>query len=395
MNKVKRVFVIVLDSYGCGYLPDADKFGDVGANTLASITASPKYSTPHMQQMGLFNIDGVSCGEKAKAPIASFGRLAEGSLGKDTTTGHWEIAGIVSPSPMPTYPNGFPEEVLAPFREKTGRGVLCNLPYSGTKVIQDYGEEHLRSGDLIVYTSADSVFQIAAHEDKVPLEELYEDCRIAREILQGKHGVGRVIARPFIGNGPSDFTRTRHRHDFSLIPPRDTMMSVLIRHGLSTYGVGKIYDIFAGQAIEHTVSMESNMDGMEKMLAWMDEDFNGLCFVNLVDFDMAFGHRRDVDGYANAATEFDEALGRVMEKMQEGDVVMVTADHGCDPGFTGTDHTREYIPLLVYGKSVRPGVNIGTRACFADIAATVLDMFGLEERLEGQSFWEAIAADRA
>ncbi len=389
---VKRVFVIVLDSYGCGYLPDADKFGDVGANTLRSIAGSDQYHTPHMDQIGLFNIDGVDCREGVQAPIGAYGRLAEKSMGKDTTTGHWEIAGLISPQAMPTYPQGFPEEVLAPFREKTGRGVLCNLPYSGTQVIKEYGEEHLRTGDLIVYTSADSVFQIAAHEEKVPLEELYEDCRIAREILQGEHGVGRVIARPFIGTNADDFTRTRHRHDFSLIPPRDTMMAVLERHGLDTYGVGKIYDIFAGQAIGHTVSMENNEDGMNKTLAWMDEDFHGLCFVNLVDFDMSYGHRRDIDGYANAATVFDRQLGEFIEKMQEDDVVLVTADHGCDPGFTGTDHTREYIPLLVYGKAVRPGVNIGTRATFADIAATVLDMLGMEERLDGSSFWDDIRA---
>ncbi len=392
MSSVKRVFVIVLDSYGIGYLPDAASFGDEGANTLASIAGSKQYHTPHMNEIGLFNIDGVECGERAAAPIGSFGRLAETSMGKDTTTGHWEIAGIISPQPMPTYPQGFPEEVLAPFREKTGRGVLCNLPYSGTKVIQDYGEQHLATGNLIVYTSADSVFQIAAHEEKVPLEELYEDCRIAREILQGKHGVGRVIARPFIGTSAADFTRTRHRHDFSLIPPKDTMMSVMVRHGLTTYGVGKISDIFAGQAIEHTVSMENNHDGMEKTLKWMDEDFNGLCFVNLVDFDMSYGHRRDIDGYAGAATDFDAQLGQLMEKMNEDDVVLVTADHGCDPGFTGTDHTREYIPLLAYGKPVKAGVNIGTRTTFADIAATVLDMLGLDERLEGTSFWDAIRA---
>lgn len=388
--KVKRVFLIVLDSFGVGYLPDADKFGDVGANTLASIAVSPAYHTPHMDSLGLFNIEGVSVRDGVSEPRGAYGRLAEASMGKDTTTGHWEIAGLICPEPMPTYPHGFPEEVLAPFREKTGRGVLCNLPYSGTQALHDYGEEHLRTGDLIVYTSADSVFQIAAHEEKVPLEELYEDCHIAREILQGKHGVGRVIARPFIGADADHFERTRHRHDYSLVPPKDTMMAVMQRHGLDTYGVGKIYDIFAGQAIAHTVPMENNYDGMEKTIAWMDEDFTGLCFTNLVDFDMSFGHRRDVDGYAGAATEFDGQLGRMMEKMQDGDVVMITADHGCDPGYTGTDHTREYIPLLAFGKAVRSGVNIGTRKTYADIAATILDMFDLTERLDGESFWETI-----
>ncbi len=386
----KRVFVIVLDSYGVGYLPDADKFGDVGANTLASIAGSAKYDTPNMKQFGLFNIDGVNCAEGVDAPIGSYGRLAEKSMGKDTTTGHWEIAGMISEKPMPTYPDGFPEEVLAPFREQTGRGVICNLPYSGTACIRDYGEEHMRTGDLIVYTSADSVFQIAAHEEIVPLEELYRDCRIARAILQGKHGVGRVIARPFIGTNKDNFTRTRNRHDFSLIPPKKTMLVALKEHGLDTYGVGKINDIFAGQGIDHTVSIQSNEDGMEKTIAWQDEDFNGLCFVNLVDFDMTYGHRRDIDGYANAATVFDRQLGEFMQRMRDDDIVLITADHGCDPGFSGTDHTREYIPVLVYGKMVRPGVNIGTRATFADIAATVLDMLGVDESLEGKSFWKEI-----
>ena len=389
---VKRVFVIVLDSYGIGYLPDADKFGDVGANTLASIVKSDKYDTPNMKKMGLFNIDGVTCREGVEAPIASYGRMAEASMGKDTTIGHWEIAGMISPNPLPTYPNGFPEEVLKPFSEQTGRGVLCNKPYSGTDVIRDYGEEHLKTGDLIVYTSADSVFQIAANEVLVPLEELYKDCRIAREILQGKHGVGRVIARPFVGDTADNFTRTRNRHDFSLIPPKKTMLVSLKEHGLDTYGVGKIYDIFAGQAVDHTVSITSNEDGMEKTLAYMDEDFNGLCFVNLVDFDMMYGHRNDIDGYANAATVFDRQLGQFMEKMREDDVLIITADHGCDPGFKGTDHSREYTPMLIYGAPVKPGVSIGTRKTFADIAATVLDMLGVEERLDGTSYWDEVKA---
>ena len=387
---VKRVFVIVLDSYGIGWLPDADKFGDVGANTLATIVKSEKYDTPNMKKMGLFNIDGVACGEGVENPIGSYGRMAEASMGKDTTIGHWEIAGMISPNPLPTYPDGFPQEVLAPFSEQTGRGVLCNKPYSGTDVIRDYGEEHLRTGNLIVYTSADSVFQIAAHEELVPLEELYRDCRIARAILQGKHGVGRVIARPFVGTCAADFTRTRNRHDFSLIPPRKTMMVSLKEHGFDTYGVGKIYDIFAGQAIDHTVSMTCNEDDMEKTLAYMDEAFNGLCFVNLVDSDMMYGHRNDIDGYANAATVFDRQLGQFMEKMREDDVVIITADHGCDPGFKGTDHSREYTPMLIYGAPVKGGVSIGTRSTFADIGATVLDMLGVDERLDGTSYWDLV-----
>ncbi|MCC8103961.1 MAG: phosphopentomutase [Clostridiales bacterium] len=389
---VKRVFVIVLDSFGIGYEPDADLFGDVGANTLATIVKSDRYDTPNLERFGMFNIDGVTCRPSVDAPIAAYGRLRERSMGKDTTIGHWEIAGVVSPEPMPVYPNGFPEEVLAPFREQTGRGVLCNLPYSGTDVIRDYGEQHRKTGDLIVYTSADSVFQIAAHEDVVPLETLYDYCRKARAILQGKHGVGRVIARPFVGDNAATFTRTRNRHDFSLVPPKRTMLVSLREHGFDTYGVGKINDIFAGQGIAHTTPIQDNEDGMNKTLALMEEDFTGLCFVNLVDFDMLYGHRNDIDGYAAAATLFDRQLARMMEKMREDDVVLITADHGCDPGFPGTDHSREYVPMLLYGKSVRPGVSIGTRSSFADIAATVLEMFGIPESLDGQSFWKEVKA---
>lgn len=386
---VKRVFLIVLDSFGIGELPDADKFGDMGANTLASIVKSDRYDTPNMEKLGLFNIEGVTCRPGVGAPAGSYGRMRESSMGKDTTIGHWEIAGVVSPEPMPLYPNGFPEEVLAPLREQTGRGVLCNRPYSGTDVIRDYGEEHMRTGDLIVYTSADSVFQIAAHEEVVPLEELYDCCRKARAILHGKHGVGRVIARPFIGQ-PGHFERTRNRHDFSLLPPKRTMLVSLQEHGFDTYGVGKIYDIFAGQGIAHTTPISGNEDGMVKTLQIMDEDFTGLCFVNLVDFDMLYGHRNDVDGYAQASTVFDRQLGEMMEKLREDDVVIITADHGCDPGAPGTDHTREHTPMLIFGKEVREGVSIGTRGTFADIAATVLDMFGIPEGLDGESFWELV-----
>ena len=386
---VKRLFLIVLDSYGIGSLPDAGKFGDEGANTLASIVKSSKYSTPNMEKMGLFNIDGVTCRKGVQQPIGSYGRMREASMGKDTTIGHWEIAGVVSPKPMPVYPEGFPEEVLKPFREQTGRGILCNKPYSGTEVIRDYGEEHIKTGDLIVYTSADSVFQIAAHEEVVPVEQLYEYCRIARRILCGEHAVGRVIARPFIGQAPN-FERTRRRHDFSLLPPKKTMLVNFQEHGFDTYGVGKIYDIFAGQGIAHTTSIQNNEDGMEKTIAWMEEDFTGLCFVNLVDFDMVYGHRNDIDGYAAAATLFDRQLGEMMGKLKDDDVVLITADHGCDPGFPGTDHSREHTPMLLYGKHVRQGVSIGTRNSFADIAATVLDMFGIKETLDGESFWDEV-----
>lgn len=387
--KVKRAFLIVLDSYGIGHAPDAADFGDEGSNTLATIVKSEKYDTPNMSKIGLFNIDGVDALDGDAEPAGAYGRLTEASRGKDTTIGHWEIAGIISRKPMPVYPNGFPAEVLDEFSRRTGRGILCNMPYSGTEVIKEYGDEHVKTGKLIVYTSADSVFQIAAHEEVVPLEELYEDCRIAREILKGEHGVGRVIARPFVGEN-GNYVRTSHRHDFSLIPPKTTMMDVLVENGFASRGVGKIYDIFAGKSIQTTVSIENNVDGMEKTLEIQKEDFNGLCFVNLVDFDMLYGHRNDVDGYANAATVFDRQLGEFMADMRDDDVVMITADHGCDPGFKGTDHSRERVPFLMYGKAVKSGVNLGTRNTFADVAATVLDMFGLSGDVDGENFWNLV-----
>ncbi len=388
--KAKRVFIIVLDSFGIGAEPDADKFGDVGSNTLGSIVKSDKYHTPNLKKLGLFNIEGVDCAEKEEAPVGSFARMREASMGKDTTIGHWEIAGVISPNPMPTYPNGFPKEVLDEFSRLTGRGVLLNKPYSGTDAIRDYGKQMVETGDLIVYTSADSVFQIAAHEEVVPLEELYEDCRKARAMLTGEHAVGRVIARPFIGQDP-DFKRTSHRHDFSLEPPKTTMMDVLTENGFDTIGVGKIFDIFAGKNVQKTTSIVSNTDGMEKTLEIMDEDFTGLCFVNLVDFDMLYGHRNDVDGYAQASTDFDVQLGQFMEKMREDDVLIITADHGCDPGFTcSTDHSREYTPMLIYGEPIRQGVDLGTRPTFADIAATVLDVFDLKGDIDGNSYLDDV-----
>ena len=385
----RRVFLIVLDSYGIGELPDAGEFGDEGSNTLRSITKSKEYNTPLMKEMGLFNIDGVDYMEGEAEPIGSYGRLAEVSKGKDTTIGHWEIAGVVSERPLPTYPEGFPKELLEEFSRLTERGILCNKPYSGTEVIKEFGEEHLKTGALIVYTSADSVFQVAAHEEVVPIEELYRYCEIARELLQGEHGVGRVIARPFIGDA-GNFTRTPRRHDYSLIPPKTTMLDVLKKHGYATRGVGKIYDIFAGKSISDTVRIQNNVDGMEKTIAIMDEDFKGLCFVNLVDFDMVYGHRNDIDGYAKAATVFDRQLEEMVEKMKDSDIVMITADHGCDPGFKGTDHSREYVPLLVYGKDIKAGVNLGTRATFADIAATIQDIFEVEPETAGVSFKDKI-----
>lgn len=385
----RRIFLIVLDSYGIGALPDAADFGDEGSNTLKTITASKAYDTPNMKKLGLFNIDGVDWMKKEESPAGAYGRMKERSRGKDTTIGHWEIAGVVSPKPLPVYPNGFPEEILEKFREATGREVLCNLPYSGTDVIRDYGEEHMKTGALIVYTSADSVFQIAAHEEIVPVEELYRYCEIAREILCGEHGVGRVIARPFIGEAPN-FQRTANRHDFSLLPPRDTMLDAILESGYDTYGIGKIYDIFAGKGIAHTQRIQNNVDGMEKTLEMQEKDFKGLCFVNLVDFDMMYGHRNDIEGYANAATVFDRQLKTFLERMRPEDILMITADHGCDPGFRGTDHSREHTPLLICGEDIKENVNLGTRETFADIAATVLDLLHVENNTDGTSMKELI-----
>ena len=382
---MKRIFLIVLDSCGCGAMPDSPAFGDVGVNTLRSCAASPKFHIPNLLQAGLGNIEGLSFLGKADAPTAAYCRLAEKSMGKDTTIGHWELAGIVSPQPLPTYPEGFPEEILEPFRQATGRGILANAPWSGTEVINAFGQQHQKTGDLIVYTSADSVFQIAAHEDIVPPEQLYEYCRIARKLLTGKHGVGRVIARPFIGE-PGSYKRTANRHDFSLEPPGKTLLDALQEKGLASIGVGKIYDIFAGHGVTEHVYNKSNADGMNHTTHYAKQDFTGLCFVNLVDFDMQYGHRRDIDGYANALSEFDAWLGQFLPTLGEEDLVMITADHGCDPGYTATtDHTREYVPLLVLGRQVKP-VNLGTRKSFADIAATVADLLSVDYATPGESF---------
>ena len=383
----KRVFLIVLDSFGVGEMPDAADFGDKGANTLRSCFNTGKLNVPNMAKMGLFNIDGVESGEKETAPEGAFLRLSELSKGKDTTTGHWEIAGLVSEKAFPTFPNGFPSEVIGEFERRTGRKTLCNKPYSGTKVIADYGEEHIKTGALIVYTSADSVFQIAAHEYVVPVEELYRYCEIAREILQGDFAVGRVIARPFEGEHP--FKRTSRRHDFSLVPPKNTMFDVLKENGLDTIGVGKIFDIFAGKSVSDCDRRIGNAVDMEITSGYQQKDFHGFCFTNLVDFDMQFGHRRDALGYANALNEFDEWLGKFKEKMLPDDVLIITADHGCDPCHSGTDHTREYIPVLIYGNEIKHA-NLGTRAGFCDIAATVLELLGVKGEINGSSFADEI-----
>ena len=384
---MKRVFLIVLDSFGIGAMPDADAYHDKGTNTIGSCATSEYFSVPNMQKLGLFDIEGVDVAGKVSAtgnPLAKVARMTEVSAGKDTTIGHWEIAGLVSARPLPTYPNGFPKEVIDAFREQTGRGVLCNLPYSGTEVIKEYGDVHVRTGDLIVYTSADSVFQIAAHEDVVPVETLYEYCKIARKILVGKHGVGRVIARPFVGES-GNYTRTPRRHDYSLVPPGKTILSCLCEAGKDVIAVGKIFDIFAGDGITEHVYTSSNADGIEKTLAFMEKDFEGLCFTNLVDYDMLYGHRNDIDGYAKALAYFDEKLPQIMEKMREEDILILTADHGCDPGYLqSTDHSREYTPCLIYGKHL-DGENMGTRKSFADIGATVLHYLGVKGEIEGST----------
>ena len=361
----KRVFIIVLDSFGIGEMPDAARFGDVGSNTLGAIVKSPKYHTPTLQKLGLFNIEGVVCGRRAEAPLASFARLEEVSNGKDTTTGHWEIAGVESEKALPVYPNGFPDEVIAEFERRTGRRVLCNKPYSGTDVIRDYGEEHMKTGALIVYTSADSVFQVAAN-------------------------VGRVIARPFVGTNAKNFKRTTNRHDLSLKPPRKTMLDYIRAAGLDTIGVGKIYDIFDGEGVSEKLKTTGNANGMEVTLELAQRGFSGLAFVNLVDFDMVYGHRNDVNGYANAATEFDGQLAKLLPLLRAEDLLIITADHGCDPATPSTDHSREYVPMLAYGKGVRAGVDLGTRRSFACIAQTVCEYLGVPVQLDGKSFLKEI-----
>ncbi|MDL2238067.1 phosphopentomutase [Christensenellaceae bacterium OttesenSCG-928-K19] len=378
MPEINKVFLIVLDSLGIGEMPDAAMYGDVGSNTLRSITHSRFFDAPVLTRLGLFNIDGVAFADRAvPKPLGSYARLAEKSAGKDTTTGHWEIAGVVSEKPFPTYPNGFPDSIIKEFEQKTGRKAICNKPYSGTQVLLDYGREQIETGSLIVYTSADSVFQIAAHEAYIGLDELYRCCEIARGMLVGENAVGRVIARPYIGEYPN-FERTRNRHDYSLVPP-PTMLNKLEDAGLESIGVGKIFDIFAGSGVTEQVKTTSNRDGMEKTIDCVKKEFRGLCFVNLVDFDMLYGHRNDIDGYAKAVSEFDAQLAELLPLLSDNDMLIITADHGCDPGTPSTDHSREYVPMLVYGKKVRQGVDLGTRGSFADIAAAVLEVFGIEK----------------
>lgn len=385
---MKRVFLIVLDSVGIGQMPDAAEFGDEGSNTLGAASTSPYFSMPNMKRLGLFNIDGVTCGGREEKPEGAVARMTEVSKGKDTTIGHWEIGGVISPEPLPTFPDGFPQELLEAFEKETGRGVICNKPYSGTEVIKDYGREHVETGKLIVYTSADSVFQIAAHEDLVPIDELYRYCQIARRLCAGKYGVGRVIARPFEGEWP--YKRTSRRHDYSLTPPKATMLDAIKESGKEVIAVGKINDIFAGQGVTEMVRTSGNGEGIDRTLEYLKKDFEGLCFINLVDYDMLYGHRNDVDGYAKALTYFDERLPEILQAMKEEDILMITADHGCDPITPSTDHSREYTPLIIAGAPVKPGVNLGTRASFADTAATILDYLEVKGEISGESFLHII-----
>ena len=376
----KRVFLIVADSFGIGGAPDADKFGDAGSNTLAAVLSFSNEPYPNLAKLGLLAIGGESdprivSYKKAQvsipSPIGSYARVREVSAGKDSTIGHWEIAGIISDKAQPTYPEGFPAEVMTALEKVTGREFLCNKPYSGTDVIRDYGEEHMKTGKLIIYTSADSVLQIAAHEEIVPLTELYDICAKAREVMSGEHAVGRVIARPFVGE-PGNFTRTANRHDFSLTAPSSTMLDLLKAEGFDVISVGKIYDLFAGKGLTESNPTKGNTDGINKTIEIMDRDFNGLCFVNLVDFDMKYGHRNDIEGYAAAMHEFDDALGTILSKLREDDLLIVTADHGCDPSTPSTDHSRECVPLLIYGDGYRVPCNMGELTGFNNIAGIVL-----------------------
>lgn len=385
----RRVFLIIADSLGVGASPDACNFfngggTDEGCDTYGSLVRYDGFSAPFLHESGIGNIDGT-CYGKADSPIAAYGRMKEMSAGKDTVTGHWEICGVITDKPMPTYPDGFPEELMRSICDRFGRGWLCNKPYSGTEVIKDYGREHIETGNLIIYTSSDSVFQIAAHESVVPIEELYDYCRTAREMLCGDNAVGRVIARPFVGEYPN-YVRTANRHDYALEPGCDTLCDLISSAGMDVIGIGKIGDIFAHRGITEEIHTESNTDGINKTIEKLNEDFAGLCFVNLVDFDSKYGHRRDVKGYADAVVELDGALRKMASMLRSDDVLIVSADHGCDPGFKGTDHTREYVPVLVYGKNI-DAVNIGTRSSFADLGKTIAEMLGVNaEALSGESF---------
>ncbi|MDF2988366.1 MAG: phosphopentomutase [Eubacterium sp.] len=391
MPDINRVILIVLDSVGVGELPDAPEYGDAGSNTLGNIVkVCGGISLPNMTQMGLGKIDGIDYLPVPKAVTGSYGRMAEVSKGKDTITGHWEMSGLQLEYPFPTYPKGFSRDIIERFEQLTGRGVLANSVASGTEIIKEYGEEHMKTGKLIVYTSADSVFQIAAHEDVVPIEEQYKICQIARDMLQGENMVGRVIARPFTGE-PGSFARTANRRDFSAEPTSDTVLDKLQQKGMDVIAVGKIEDIFSGKGISEAEHTKSNMNGVDVTLKYMKENNKGLIFTNLVDFDMLFGHRNNPDGYKQALEEFDSRLPEIISAMREEDLLMITADHGCDPTTPSTDHSREHVPVLVYGKNIKPDINLGTRKTFADLASTIADVFGIENVFPGESFYRVMS----
>ena len=383
---IDRVILIVMDSVGVGELPDANLYGDSGSNTMGNIARKVKnFKLNNLQALGIGNID-INLGlEKAESPMGSYGRAKEISPGKDTTTGHWEIAGVTLEQPFPTFPEGFSLELIEAFERAIGTKTLGNEVASGTEIIARLGEKHVETGYPIIYTSADSVFQIAAHEEVIPLSKLYEMCETARRLLTGKYAVGRVIARPFLGTG-GDYKRTSNRRDFSLKPIKKTMLEVISENSMNVIAVGKIEDIFAGVGITEAVHISNNMEGMDKTLEYMRTDKKGLIFTNLVDFDMIYGHRNDVSGYAQALMEFDGRLSEVFSAMKDSDVLIITADHGCDPTTDSTDHSREYIPLLVYGKYIKQGVNMGTRESFSDIGSTILDFLGLPKEIQGTSF---------
>lgn len=383
---MSRVIWMVIDSVGIGALPDSEKFGDVNVNTLGNIVKTYKdIKIPNMINLGLSNIEGVESLESISNPIGSFGRAKEVSKGKDTTTGHWEMTGVLVETPFKTYENGFPREIIEEFERKTNRKVIGNKPASGTAILDELGEQQMKTGEVIVYTSADSVFQIAAHEDVIPLDELYKMCEIAREIMMGENAVARIIARPFIGT-PGAFERTSNRRDYSLSPFEDTVLDNIKNSNLDVIGVGKIEDIFNKQGITEAIHTKDNMDGVDQTINYMKKDNKGLIFTNLVDFDSKYGHRRDVEGYKNALEEFDARIPEILENMKDDDILIINSDHGNDPTYKGTDHTREYIPILIYGKNVAKGYNLGTRSCFADIGATVADILNVDFPKNGKSF---------
>ncbi len=386
---VNRIFLVVLDGFSIGAMPDAVEYGDEGSNTLDAISVSERLLIPTMQKLGLYNIEGVHCGDRVTFPMGCYGRLGQASVGKDTIVGHWEIAGLVTNKALPVYPNGFPAELIKELEKQTGHKVLCNQPYSSTEVLRDYGHQQMQEDALIVYTSGDSVLQIAAHEDSFGLEELYRCCEIARNLMVGEHAVGRVIARPFTGYGPN-FIRTSNRRDFALPPPRPTLLNALRERDYKTIGIGRIHDIFAGDGLMESISTRSNVDGLETLLSFVNRRFTGLCFVNLVDFDLVYGHRNDVDGYAAALSAFDRQLAEFIGSMRDDDLLIITSDHGCDPSTESTEHSREYVPVLIYGTGVRRGVNLGTRNSVADIAATIQEALRLHNTTDGTSFWDEI-----